>query len=216
MFTTLAPLILASASPRRRDFLQALGIDFTIVPATVDENPRPGEAARAYVERICAAKAAAVANDHPQSWVLAADTAVILDDRILGKPADQAAAVAMLLELRGRTHEVWTAFCLVHGDNGVEECRSVATEVVFSAFPPLLAQSYAATGDPLDKAGAYGIQGPGGVLVERISGSYSNVVGLPLSEVVTTLTTHAVIKPKKVPAPPVGAPFCSKKSRQHL
>jgi len=195
-FICRQPLVLASGSPRRREFLAALGLDFTVAPAGVDERPRPAEAAPAYVERLCAAKAAEVGRRFPEAWVLAADTAVVVDGRILGKPDGQDGAAAMLLDLRGRAHEVWTGFCLARPGCGRPRARSVRTTVRFADFPDAVFEAYAATGDGLDKAGAYGIQSLGGVLVEEISGSYSNVVGLPLSEVVAELLAGGVITPR--------------------
>ncbi|MFH7321357.1 Maf family protein [Desulfurivibrio sp. D14AmB] len=191
MFLNRQPLILASASPRRREMLSGLGIAFTVRPAAIVEEPRPGEKPAAFAARLAEEKARAVAGHGPGSWVLAADTVVAVADEILGKPADAAAAGAMLLRLSDRWHRVFSAFCLVR-ENEIHG-EVVATEVRFASASPELIAAYVATGEPLDKAGAYGIQGLGGVLVREIRGSHSNVIGLPLAEVVAALLALGVV-----------------------
>ena len=193
LFRNLAPLVLASASPRRREMLACLGIVFEVYPADVDETPAPGEAAKAFVLRLARDKAAAVAPRFPDRWVLAADTVVVLDGEILGKPSGPDEAAAMLDRLSGRGHEVWTGFCLTRG--GKEVARAECTKVRFATFPSEVMRAYVRTGEPLDKAGAYGIQGVGGFLAEAIDGSYGNVVGLPLAVVLQALLAQAVIAP---------------------
>jgi septum formation protein len=186
-------LILASASPRRAELLTAAGIPFEVRPAHIDEAFRPGEEARTYASRVAVEKAQAVAAGSPGRPVLAADTVVVIDGQILGKPADSADAKRMLRLLSGRTHEVLTAVVLIAGnDPGGDFPKRTwksppgsysAVEVTAVEFV-LLSRAeidwYVATGEPLDKAGAYAIQGLASRFVTRIEGSYSNVVGLPV------------------------------------
>lgn len=179
-------LVLASASPRRADILETLGIPAEAHPARVDESVLPGEGPEQHAERLARAKAAAVAGLLPGRWVLAGDTVVVLDDRILGKPRDEAQAVEMLLLLQGRSHRVVSALALV-GPGGRVFSGVQSTEVRFRTFDRGFAEAYAATGEPLDKAGAYGIQGRGAVLVEGVEGDYSGVVGLPVPLLVRLL-----------------------------
>lgn len=174
-----APLVLASGSPRRARLLAMLGVDFEVRPAHLEESRRAGEWPAAYAERTAREKAAAVGGLAPGAVVLAADTIVVLDGEVLGKPADAAEAVDMLLKLQGRAHLVQTAVAVAAPDgslrSGVEETR-----VMFRTFDAATASSYAATGEPLDKAGAYGIQGYGATLVEAIEGDFFAVMGLPI------------------------------------
>ncbi len=142
-----------------------------------------------------AAKAKEVAQRYPEDWVLGADTIVVLDREILGKPANPPEAVAMLSRLSGRSHVVITGICLILGQSGVEENECVATKVSMRHLTTEDIQGYLATGEPMDKAGGYGIQGIGGCLVQHIEGSYSNVVGLPLCETVEILRRHGVANP---------------------
>ena len=157
----------------------------------------PGETPREFVLRAARDKAGAVAAGNNEAWVLGADTVVVCDNMILGKPRDAGHAAEILQTLSGRSHLVHTGFCLQNEKEGVAVSRVVTTEVFFSPFSREIAAGYVATGEPLDKAGAYGIQGCGGFLVEKINGSYSNVVGLPLAEVVEELLRHRVITPGK-------------------
>lgn len=194
-FRSVLPLVLASGSPRRRELLASLGIDFLIDSGNGDEpRPEPGESPEAYAVRASTAKARQVANRHPKAVILAADTIVVLDGDILGKPVDDADALAMLTRLSGRTHQVVTGCCLLTPDSG-EERFAVSSDVTMrrSSREELLA--YAATGEPRDKAGAYAIQGLGGFLVRRVEGSYTNVVGLPLSRVLERLLVDGVLAP---------------------
>jgi len=179
-------LILASASPRRAELLTAAGIAFTTAPADIDERVLPDELAEAHVKRLAEAKARAVAAGHPGALVLGADTVVVLDGRILGKPRDTAEAAEMLRALAGRTHEVWTGVALVSG--GGAEVEAACTRVWFTAMTEAEVDAYVATGEPMDKAGAYGIQGRASRYVDRIDGSYTNVVGLPVALVVRLLS----------------------------
>ncbi len=171
-------LVLASRSPRRRELLAALGLEFTVDVADVDETPQPGERPDALVCRLCRAKAAAVAERHPGKVVLAADTLVVVDGVLLGKPADALEAVAMLSSLRNRVHIVYTAVCVIHGTE--VETRLSATHVTMRDFTDAEVERYVETGDPLDKAGAYGIQDPQFAPVAAWDGCYSAVMGLPL------------------------------------
>lgn len=173
--------VLASASPRRAELLAAAGFAFTVDQADVDETPLLDEPAGHYVLRLAEAKACAVAARHPDQAVLAADTTVVLDDEILGKPADAVEAAGMLKRLQGRAHEVLTGVALV-GD-GVPRMALATTRVWFAAMTPDEIAEYVASGEPMDKAGAYGIQGRAARFVTRIDGSHSNVVGLPVAVV---------------------------------
>ncbi len=195
MFKTNGQLILASGSPRRRRFLEGLGLDFVVAVANVPEIHLAGELPVDFVRRLAKDKAMAVGVDHSGAWVLGADTVVVLENEILGKPRDPDDALAMLTRLAGQTHEVWTGFAICRGSSEVVG-RAVRTEVKFVGASQDVLAAYVATGEPLDKAGSYGIQGQGGVLVERIDGSYSNVVGLPLAELVEELLRLAVIAPE--------------------
>jgi len=195
-FKSYAELILASASPRRRELLHGLGLDFHIEAAAVDERLKPRENPQDFVQRIASEKAETIGANFPDTWVLGADTIVVLDDTILGKPADAEDAMRMLCFLSGRSHEVMTGFTLCNRQAGQDFRKMVRTEVLFTAFTEEIAAAYVRTGEPLDKAGSYGIQGMGGVLVQEIKGSYSNVVGLPLAEVVEALLGFGVIGPR--------------------
>lgn len=185
-------LILASASPRRRELLSQLGITFTVSAADIDETPHEGEAADAYVLRLAREKARAVAARHPGAWVLAADTTVALGPELLGKPRDAEEAKAMLSRLSGRTHEVHTGVALAGRH---EEALVARTRVTFRALSPGEIAWYAGTGEPLDKAGAYAVQGRGGFLVAAVEGSPTNVIGLPLGETLALLARAGVPLP---------------------
>ncbi len=175
------PLYLASGSPRRRELLTQIGVPFSVVSAPIDETPLPNESAPAYVERLARAKAAAgLASVGGPAVVLGADTAVVLDGRILGKPENREDALAMLADLSGREHQVLTAVALSDGQRVHSLC--VTSKVRFRAISAEEAQRYWASGEPADKAGGYAIQGLAAVFVTGLSGSYSAVVGLPLSE----------------------------------
>ena len=229
-------LILASASPRRRELLQAAGIPFTAQATDIPEIPEDGEEPQAFAERLAREKALAIAHEHPDSAVLGADTIVVVDGIILGKPVDAADAARMLRLLSGRSHEVITAVCLIvpsveagpnattragtkaaglaprragegtrpyvggvgdtdpgsGGDRGME-IRSERTGVTFSRLSEDEIAFYIATGEPLDKAGAYGIQGIAARWIPRIEGDYSNVVGLPVALVFRLLKDHGLL-----------------------
>ena len=175
-------LILASASPRRRDLLRQLGVRFEIIPADVDESVNQDEPPGAYVRRLARAKALAVWRaEGGRLPVLGSDTAVVLDGEILGKPVDRDDAVAMLQRLSGRTHEVYSGVALVHGADRVDERLNVS-RVTFAELEAEWIAAYCATDDPMDKAGAYGVQGRAGERIARIEGSFYGVMGLPLYE----------------------------------
>ncbi|MDP8224756.1 MAG: Maf family protein [Candidatus Lernaella stagnicola] len=178
-----ARLILASASPRRRDLITQLGIDFEVCVSGVPEEQLPGETPGDHTRRLAREKAAAVAAKYPSRWVLGADTAVVVDDAILGKPRDAAEAVAMLRLISGRWHIVFTGFCLMHLEQGREYVDVAMSDVFIRLLSDAQIRAYVATGEPMDKAGAYAIQGIGAGLVQQVKGSYTNVVGLPLAEV---------------------------------
>ena len=178
-------LILASASPRRRELLQQIGVQFRVQVADIDETPQAGETPAAYVARLALGKAQKVAAANPGCVVLGSDTTVVLDDEILGKPENDADAACMLATLAGRRHQVMTAVALVKDDQ--QRVQTVITNVHFTPLTAAKITAYVATGEPADKAGAYGIQGLGAVLVDAIEGSYSNVVGLPLTETAAML-----------------------------
>lgn len=195
LLTTTGKLILASGSPRRKTLLQDLGLEFEVIAAQVEEKPRAGEKPEDFVLRAASDKAGAVSCDNHASWVLGADTVVVHGGRILGKPGDAEEALSVLLALSGQKHLVHTGFCLANVKKQVSVSRLVTTEVYFSSFSEEIAAAYVASREPLDKAGAYGIQGAGGVLVEKINGSYSNVVGLPLVEVIQEMLRYKLVAP---------------------
>ena len=177
----MKPLYLASGSPRRRELLAQIGVPFTVTSAPIDETPLPDESAVAYVERLARSKAeAGLASLAGPAVVLGADTAVVLDGRILGKPENREDALAMLADLSGREHQVLTAVALDDGQRVHSFC--VTSTVRFRAISTDEAQRYWASGEPADKAGGYAVQGLGAVFVTGLSGSYSAVVGLPLCE----------------------------------
>ena len=192
-FHTNCPLVLASASPRRSRFLKELGLAFTVQPAMVDEKNSHGESPENFVLRLAGEKARSVARDNPGACILAADTIVVLDRQILGKPLDRADAEKMLTKMAGRWHDVVTGYCLCRIADRLLVQRVVTTKVLFRDFGADLCRAYVLTGEPLDKAGSYGLQGRGGFLVERIDGSYSNVIGLPVAEVVADLLKFGII-----------------------
>lgn len=183
----MSKLILASASPRRQKLLSQLGTPFTVLPADIDERHHAGETPRDYVVRMSRTKAQKVARQYPDAWVLGADTIVTIDDRILGKPRDPADAAAMLSSLSGRVHVVMTGLALVHHGQGYTALETVSTRVYFRPLSEADIAIYIATEEPLDKAGAYAIQGYAAAFVDRYEGCYTNVVGLPIQRTVALL-----------------------------
>jgi len=183
-------IILASASPRRRELLRQIGVDFRVVVSTADEQVLEGEKPSDYVLRVARDKALDVRRREATALpVLGADTAVILDQTILGKPGNRAEAVAMLQRLSGRTHEVYSAVALVLGSGQVHDSLNI-TRVTFAELDRGWIEAYCDTGDPMDKAGAYGVQGRAAEKIARIEGSFSGVMGLPLFET-SRLLQHA-------------------------
>ena len=200
---TLRPgcrLVLASASPRRRQFLEEWGLPFTLAqPTGAEPRPAPGETPEAYTCRAAAAKATAAsqglaATERGPSLVLAADTVVALEGDILGKPRDRAHALEMLLRLNGREHTVVSAVCLTP-PQGTVRVFSDVSRVRFGRWPEAALRAYAHTGEPDDKAGAYAIQGQGAFLVDRVEGSWSTVVGLPLAPLAQALLAMGWMRP---------------------
>jgi septum formation protein len=192
-------LVLASASPRRQELLRNAGISFAVQPADILEEPQPGELARACAERLATEKARAIFSRRPVDIVLGADTVVVVEGEILGKPRDPGDAARMLRLLSGKTHQVTTGVCLVgraHSDQdgaAVEDVRSETTLVTMSAPTEDEIQAYIATGEPMDKAGAYAIQGRASRWIPRIEGDYFNVVGLPIALVWRMLAERAAL-----------------------
>jgi septum formation protein len=176
----LPRLVLASASPRRAEILRAVGWDFEVAPANIDEAVRGGETPVAYVERLAREKAEAAARSRLFGLSLGADTVVVLDGEILGKPRDQADARRMLASLRDRWHEVLTGVALVRAEDSRAVCAHERTRVRFAAVSDAEIDWYVSTGEPADKAGAYAVQGRAALFVEGIEGDYWNVVGLPV------------------------------------
>jgi len=188
------PFVLASTSPRRQALLREAGFAFAVVAPDVDESALPDESPESLARRLALAKArAALPSVSADACVLAADTVVAIDGVLLGKPCDEAEAVEMLLRLAGRTHRVLTGFALLVPALGVEEVGVVESAVRMHAVDRATAERYAATGEPLDKAGGYAAQGEGGRFVAEIRGSRSNVIGLPLESVTPRLAEVEVV-----------------------
>jgi septum formation protein len=187
------PLILASASPRRQEMLRRMGIFFECLPADVDETLLPQEGALAAACRLARLKALAISQNHPKRNILAADTLVALGDEILGKPKDADQAIEMIQTLSGHEHQVITGFCLVNSQGN--HSGSAVSRVKFRRLCQAEIEAYVKSMEPMGKAGAYAIQGLGAALVEGVSGSYTNVVGLPLAAVVALLLEKNIIEP---------------------
>ena len=187
-----APLVLASASPRRAELLRTAGIRFEVVTADIDERQLDEEDAETYVRRLAAAKAARVAGTCPGRAVLGADTTVVVDGEVLGKPRDAADARRMLRLLADRTHEVLTAVALFAPGGACVDAPVVRTSVTFRPLGDEEIAAYVATGEPADKAGAYAIQGGAAGFVSAVQGSHSNVIGLPVEEVRALFERHQV------------------------
>jgi septum formation protein len=202
-------LVLASASPRRQELLRNAGVAFIVHPTNIPEAPQPGESGRDCAERLARQKALAAFHDRPEDFALGADTVVIVESEILGKPRGEADAMRMLRLLSGRTHQVITGVCLIgpplktenkkpgtgfedirFEGSRIEDTRSETTLVTMTAFTDEDIQAYIATGEPMDKAGAYAIQGAASRWIPRIEGDYFNVVGLPVSLVYQMLREH--------------------------
>ena len=183
-------IILASGSPRRRELLNTLGLSFTVCPAKGEENAPEGAGPAEIVKALSRAKAAEVSRQFAGELIIAADTIVYLDGRVLGKPKDEADARAMLASLSGRAHEVYTGVTVILGEDTL--CEAECTKVFFRELSAEEIDAYVASGDPMDKAGAYGIQGKASLMVERLEGDYFNVMGLPLCRLGKMLKTIGV------------------------
>lgn len=182
-------IVLASASPRRKELLERVGVRCHVAPSHIPEDALPGETPREHVLRLAVAKAAEVAArpEVPGRWFIGSDTVVVRDNVILGKPADAAEAEAMLSSLSGREHLVLTAFCVHDRQHDTTVREVVETRVRFKELTVQEIRGYIASGEPFDKAGSYAIQGLGVFMVQAINGSYTNVVGLPLCEIIAVL-----------------------------
>lgn len=196
-FRETSPIILASGSPRRKELLQSTGIGFTIIASRVVEPaPTPNESPSGYALRMARLKAASVAAAHPGAFILSADTVVAVDGVILGKPQDAADARRMLGMLSGRAHLAATGCVLTGPQGSIAWEEAFTSRVTFIALSKEMIAAYAATGEPLDKAGGYAIQGLGAFMIAKIEGSYTNVVGLPVAEVVRALLSLGAVAPR--------------------
>ena len=180
-------LILASKSPRRYELLRQMGLDFDVIPSRIEEDPIEGESPRKHVLRLAEAKALDVGNQHLDRWVIAADTIVYVDHFVLGKPKDREEAIKMLRRLSGKNHSVLTGFSVQHLEKRKGDCKAVQTSVKVRKLTSAEMEWYVQTSEPFDKAGGYAIQGIGSFMIESIKGSYTNVVGLPLCELIEML-----------------------------
>jgi septum formation protein len=191
------PLVLGSGSPRRREILSALGLPFQVLAADIDEEHRAGEPPLAYLERIADEKLAGVRarlGAAPHAAILVADTTVVIDGDVLGKPSDVDDAARLFSRIAGRVHSVYTRYAIgLFGVSGASVARTVETHVQIRAADAAEIRAYAATGEGLDKAGAYAAQGVGSFFIERVVGSYSNVVGLPACEVLADLRALGLV-----------------------
>ncbi len=186
-------LILASKSPRRRYLLAKAGLEFTVIASEFDESSVVLSNPESYVKRLAEAKARDISNRYPDSWIIGADTIVFMGNTILGKPASRAEARAMLKSLSAKTHQVHTGYCICRKATDHLFSDSVTTDVSFKNLSEKEIEWYINSGEPFDKAGAYAIQGIGTFLVKRINGSYTNVVGLPVCEVLEYLIKEGVV-----------------------
>jgi septum formation protein len=182
-----SPVILASSSPRRQELLAQAGVLYTVHVSGCDETQIPGESAQEMVERLALLKAKEVARYYPGAWVIGADTTVFIGGVCLGKPTSDQEAHEMLRTIQGKTHEVWGGIAIVREESQHAVCWSHVTSVTMCSMSDAMIREYIATGEPLDKAGSYAIQGIGLQFVDRIEGSYSNVVGLNIASLMHTL-----------------------------
>jgi septum formation protein len=189
--TISSPFILASASPRRRELLRSVDLKFKTIPAHVNENYLAGETPRQHVKRLARNKALAIAHQYPDAWVLGADTIVVIDDLILGKPKNKTQARQMLERLSGRKHEVFTGFSLSRTASRVTKTKVIRSAVQFKPLSKEEMEWYISCDEPYDKAGGYAVQGKGAYFIKAIRGSYTNVIGLPLCEVLDELKNIA-------------------------
>ena len=186
-------LILASKSPRRRYLLKQAGLQFSIIPSNLDEDSIPLCSPDSYVRRLAEAKAEDISQKYPESWVIGADTVVLIGNSLLGKPGSRSEARKMLKSLSGNTHQVLTGYCICRKASGRLFSETVKTDVCFKELTEIEIDWYIKSGEPFDKAGAYAIQGLGTFLVKRINGSYTNVVGLPVCEVLEFLINEGIV-----------------------
>jgi septum formation protein len=186
--------ILASASPRRSELLNQLGLEFEVVPSGIDEVAREGETPAEHVLRLATAKAGELADRYPEAWVIGADTIVVINGDFLEKPADESEARAMLARLSGRKHEVFTGIAVMRKSAEVNLSEVVTSEVIFKNISAEEMDWYVKTDEPYDKAGGYAVQGGGAFFIKEIHGSYTNVIGLPLCEAVNLLKLAGAIK----------------------
>ena len=189
-----ASVILASASPRRQELLRSVGLKFKIIPAHVNENYLAGESTRQHVKRLSIDKAMVIAKKYPEAWVLGADTIVVIDGLILGKPKNKTQAKEMLKKLSGREHKVFTGFTVMQVASKISHSDVVQSAVKFKKISAAELDWYIACAEPYDKAGGYAVQGKGAYFIKSIRGSYTNVIGLPLCEVLETLKKLEVIR----------------------
>lgn len=187
-------IVLASSSPRRTEMLKECGLAHRVVPADVDETPDSVESPQSMVERLARDKALKVSELYPEAWVIGADTTVVVNGEILGKPEGEEDAFRMLNLISGRIHEVWGGLAVLCKSRAVTEIHSDVTRVRMRPLSPDAIRAYIASGEPNDKAGGYAIQGIGASLVERIEGSYTNVVGMNLSAVIQILQSNRVLE----------------------
>jgi septum formation protein len=185
--------ILASASPRRQELLRQVGLKFKIVPAHVNEDHLPQESPREHVQRLAGNKAMAIARKYPDAWVLGADTIVVIDGLILGKPKGKAQAKEMLQRLSGREHKVFTGFTIAQAAAGISKTKVIQSAVRFKNISAEELAWYTGCAEPYDKAGGYAVQGKGAHFIKSIRGSYTNVIGLPLCEVLEELKNLGAI-----------------------
>jgi len=194
LFKTKGHIILASNSPRRREFLSSLGIDFDVIPADVEEKLLSGETFREHVIRLSVEKSKRISDKNPDAFVLGADTLVVIDGRPLGKPKSEDEATEMLRAISGKIHTVLSGYCVMSGRTGEMRTGAVETEVTIKELTTGEIEAYVSTHESMDKAGSYAIQGIGSFMVSEISGSYTNVVGLPVPEVVGALLDLGAIE----------------------
>ena len=187
-------LILASQSPRRRHLLKKAGVQFTVIPSSFDESSITAADPEILVCVLAEAKASSVSLLYPDSWIIGADTIVVADETIMGKPKSKSEARDMLMTLSGRAHRVLSGFSLCHGTERRQYVEVVSTEVFFKHLTPVEIDWYVNTNEPFDKAGAYAVQGKGAFMIRHIHGSYSNVVGLPVCEVVECLVREKIVE----------------------
>jgi nucleoside triphosphate pyrophosphatase len=187
-------LILASESPRRYELLKQVGLHFDVIPSGIEEDYIKGESPRKHVLRLAEAKALDVGNQHPDRWIIAADTIVYVDHSILGKPKNREEAKKMLRRLSGKEHRVLTGFSVRHLERGKGDQEAVQTAVKVKKLTQAEMEWYVETGEPFDKAGGYAVQGMGSFMIESIKGSYTNVVGLPIYELIQMLSRLGALK----------------------